>query len=193
MTFFTSLFKILRAACFIYSIFLLLFCLDYNSRKKKTGGDPEPDGLDFLFYNNYKSKIRLAIILILGILSFPPVFQNFQSTNIGSFLEEEVYEERYYVYIREDNSKAKSYKVKADIKRDYLDSSTDGFFCDETFALEETGYFVEKVYWGNGGYLSFCIDDLDDSTARIYPGKETKVIDKNENEYYVTLTKEKAN
>lgn len=194
MAAFTTLFKILRAICFIYSVFLLLFCLDYNSRKKKKGSDPEPNAFDFLFYKNYKSKVRLIIFIILGILCFPPVFQNLQNTNIGSILEEEVYEECYYVYIREDNTRAKSYRVKADIKRGYLGSSTEGFFCDESFALKSNGYFVERIYWGNGGSLSFYADeyDLDFSPARIYPGRETKVLDKNDDKYYVTLTLEKA-
>ena len=58
-----------------------------------------------------------------------------------------------------------------------------------------TGYFLEKVYWGNGGYLTFYDEEnyLNTlSSIRLYPNKETKVIDYHNKVYYVTLTTEKA-
>lgn len=90
--------------------------------------------------------------------------------------------------------RSKSYRCKADIYRgDYgYPAYTDEG--EETFIIQGNGYFLEKVYWDNGGYLTFTDDDFDESIslARIYPGKEALVTDYNDEEYYVTLTTEKV-
>lgn len=64
---------------------------------------------------------------------------------------------------------------------------------EETFAVQGKGYFLEKVYWDNGGYLTFIDNDIIENTSsvRIYPGEETSVKDCKGNDYYVTLTTER--
>ena len=156
------------------------------------------------FHKKPKRMILCEILLVIGILLLPPVFNLYANTDIGSILEKASYEECYYVYVREDMNEAKAYKLKADIvKGDYGYSSyTDEG--EETIVIQGNGYFLEKVYWGNGGYLTF-LDESDllggDSfggiwllspSSRVYPNREVSVTDKQDKTYYVTLTKEKA-
>lgn len=107
------------------------------------------------------------IVFVLGILSlFCPPLGN---TSIGSPFERSSYTEQYYVYIRENSKQAISYKVKADIQNiDY-------------------NYFIKKIYWNNGGYLSFT-----DYYNTIYPGEESKCYAIKDDKYYILLTKEKV-
>lgn len=131
------------------------------------------------FRKKPKRMILCEILLVVGILLSPPVFNLYANTDIGSILEKESYKESYYVYIREDMNEAKAYKLKADIvKRTYK---------------FEPHYYLEKVYWGNGGYLTYFVQGgrVKDS-AQVYPGIEASVTDKQDKTYYVTLTKEKA-
>lgn len=146
------------------------------------------------FFSKKKGILMCEIILVLGVLSSPFVFRHFENSNIGSFLEKESYSEQYYVYIRNNNKQSKSYRCKADIyKGDYgYPSYTDEG--EETFIIQGNGYFLEKVYWSNGGYLTFTNDNWLETTssARVYPGKEVLVKDYHDIEYYVTLTTEKV-
>lgn len=146
------------------------------------------------FFSKKKGVLLCEILLVLGVLSWPFVFRHFENTNIGSFLEKETYREQYYVYIRNNDQQSKSYRCKADIYRGcygYPSYTDEG---EETFVMQGNGYFLEKVYWNNGGYLTFTNNELPEiiSSARIYPGKETLVTDYHDDEYYVTLTTEKV-
>lgn len=175
-----------------FSLFLNCFYVYYLFKGKKDGSTLTSYVGNF--FSKKKGILLCEIILVLGILSSPFVFRHFENTNIGSFLEKETYKEQYYVYIRNNNKQAKSYRCKADIYRGsygYPSYTDEG---EETFIIQGNGYFLGKVYWDNGGYLTFVDDDWleDTSSTRIYPGKEVLVIDYHDNEYYVTLTTEKA-
>lgn len=182
---------LLRIASF-YALFLNCFYAYYLLKGKKSGKTL----IDYVgnFFSQKKGILLCEILFVLGILSSPFVFQHFENTNIGSFLEKESYREQYYVYVRSNNKQSKSYRCKADIYRGrygYPSYTDEG---EETFVIQGEGYFLEKVYWNNGGYLTFTDDDWLEvtSSARIYPGKEVSVKDYHDNEYYVTLTTEKV-
>lgn len=190
-----SLFKAVRMFLFIISfyvafveIFYILYIFKWQKQEKSL------ESFVGKFFSKKKVVILCQVLLVIGILSSPFVFDKFQNTNIGSFLEKDSYEEQYYIYIRNSRKQSKSYRCKAKIyKGDYgYPSYTDDG--EETFVVQGNGYFLEKVYWNNGGYLTFVDDDLLEtaSSARIYPGKETSVTDYHDNEYYVTLTTEKV-
>lgn len=188
-----SLFKVVRMILCCASFYMLLvniFYLTYCVKRKKGRALESYVGK---FFAKKKGILLCEIILVLGVLSSPFVFRHFENTSIGSFLEKESYSEQYYVYIRNNNKQSKAYRCKADIyKGDYgYPSYTDEG--EETFIVQGNGYFLEKVYWGNGGYLTFIDDDWLETTspARVYPGKEVLVTDYHDNEYYVTLTTEK--
>ena len=185
--------RILLWCISFYAFFLNCFYVYYLLRGKKEG-NPLTSYVGN-FFSKKKGVLLCEILFVLGVLFSPSVFCHFENTNIGSFLEKESYCEQYYVHIRNNNKYSKSYRVKADIyKGDYgYPSYTDEG--EETFITQGNGYFLEKVYWDNGGYLTFTDDDWLETTssARIYPGKETLVTDYHDDEYYVTLTTEKVN
>lgn len=185
-----SVFKILRMIFYtiaFYILYLEILYTIYILKWRKEGKTLE--NCVGKFFSQKQVIILCQLLLIIGVLSSPFVFSKFQNTNIGSFLEKESYQEQYYVYLRKDSNKAKSYRLKADIIRgNYGYSSWDDG--NEIFVVQGNGYFLEKVYWGNGGYLTFE-DELESTSARIYPGRETQVIDVHDNKYYVTLTTQK--
>lgn len=147
------------------------------------------------FFARPATIILMEIVFVAGILSTDTVYSNFENTNIGSFFEKEQYEESYYVYIRTDKKLQKSYRVKADIIKGsygYFDYNDEG---KEIYVELGNGYFLKKIHWDNGGYITFLHeDDYPTCTyrARLYPGKETYVYDEYDEEYFVTLTTEKA-
>lgn len=190
-----SLFKTVRMFLCVVSFYMILveaLYVIYIIKWHKQGKSLE--SCVGKIFSKKKGIILCQILIVFGFLSSPFVFGKFQNTNIGSFLEKDTYCEQYYVYIRNNKKQSKSYRCKADICRgDYgYDSYTDEG--EETFIVQGNGYFLEKVYWNNGGYLKFTDDDWIDftSSARIYPGKETLVTDCYDNDYYVTLTTEKV-
>lgn len=175
-----------------YVLYLNCFYTHYLLKGKKS--DRALTSYVGSFFSKKNVILLCEILFVLGILSLPFVFQHFENTNIGSFLEKESYEEQYYVYIRSNPKQSKSYRCKADIYRGnygYPSYTDEG---EETFIIRGNGYFLEKVYWNNGGHLTFVDDDFLEitSSARIYPGKETLVTDCHDDEYYVTLTTEKV-
>ena len=194
MEYITSLFKTIRilfSSVSVYVILLDVFYLRYFFKGRHYGKSLTD------YVGNFFSKKNVIIlcqfVLILGIFFSPLVFSRFQNTNIGSFLEKDSYCEQYYVYIRDDATKQKSYRVKADIMRsDY------GYEDGEGFVVQGKGYFVLKVYWGNGGYLTFVSEDelgitgYPDRSVRVYPSSETRVYDYKHEDYYITLTTEKV-
>lgn len=188
-----SILLLCKYIVYVVAFFTLLWDLDlaYNYIRMRTSDPTRSMYRDYVkgfydrvdsFHKKPKRMILCEILLVIGILLLPPVFNLYANTDIGSILEKDSYEESYYVYVREDMNKAKAYKLKADIvKRDFVDDPY--IKC----------YYLEKVYWGNGGYLTFLDADggVEDS-ARVYPGIEVSVSDKQDKTYFVTLTKEKA-
>lgn len=139
--------------------------------------------------------VIIEVVFVLGVFFSKPIYSKLENTNIGSFFEKESYKECYYVYIRPNDKYQKSYRVKADIIKGsygYFDYNDDG---DEIYVSLGNGYFLEKIYWDNGGYITF-LNEGDYPTvvehARLYPGKENRVTDENDKEYFVTLTSEKV-
>lgn len=189
-----SLFKTIRIILPVLALLSVLvncFYLSYLFKGKKQ----EKHLTEYVgsFLSTKKGIVICETVLILGIICSPPVFSKIQNTNIGSLLEKEYYTEQYYVYVRPDKNSSKSYRLKADIVRgDYGYQSYDDNG-EETFVTQGNGYFVQKVYWNNGGYLVFDHYECYDSYgARVYPGKEAYCIDVKDEVYYITLTTEKV-
>jgi hypothetical protein len=59
------------------------------------------------------------------------------TTTVGSMWAKTNFDTQYWVYIQPDNADTKNYRVKGDISR------YDG------------EYSLNKVYWANGGYITF--------------------------------------
>ena len=153
------------------------------------------DCLGVPFFAKPMGALLCELVLIVGLLLSPQFFSRFENTDIGSLLEKDSYRESYYVYVRSDKNEAKAYRLKADIRKGNYGHPD---FTDEgewTFRVEGNGYFLEKVYWGNGGYLTF-LDEYETpdggSSARVYPDRETRVSDYKDVTYYVTLTRDKV-
>lgn len=190
-----KLFKAFRIAMYGMAFYMILMngCYIHYIFKGKKQGKTLAEYVG-KFFSKKRGVILCEIILLLGIIFYPPIFERLGNTNIGSFFEKESYEEQYFVYIRESGNKSKSYKVKADIlKSNYGHPSweDDG---EETYDIHGNGYFIKKVYWSNGGYLNF--EDYDHwgypTENQIYPGKETLCYDSNDDGYYIFLTNEKV-
>ena len=196
MSLFQSVRILFRLASFV--IVLVNIYWLYHIVSIKWHGEKIGDYAGNIFPKNNKIILACEAVMLLGFICSPRIFSKFENTNIGSFLEKEVYEEQYYVYIRRDAEKSKSYKVKAVIiKRNYGHPLTtdDG---DWTFKVDGNGYFLKKIYWDNGGYLTFLDDDdvcelESNSPARLYPFKEKMCEDKKDDLYYIYLSAEKVN
>lgn len=159
----------------IYDIAYIKYFVSF--KKYKQPGETFGEFCGETFNKKKKKKIILCqVILLIGIFFSPFVFPHFQNTDIGSLLEKDVYNEQYYVYLRKDRTKAKSYRLKADIYKSYV-------------SLSENIYFLETIYWGNGGYIDFDPSE----SSRIYPNREATVYDCEDERYYVVLTTEKVN
>ena len=189
-----SAIRVLTSVASIIAIFLNCFYLYYLFKGKKDGKTlTQYVGK---FFSKKSGIILCEIVMVCGILLSPPIYSNFENTTIGSFFEKETYSEKYYVYIRRDNSNAKAYKVKADIlKSDYgYPTYTDEG--EETVAIQGNGYFIKKIYWESGGYITFMdeYEELYDgiNSTRIYPNRETSCEDVKGDTYYIMLTQEKA-
>lgn len=197
--YFMSLFQTVRILFRIVALVIILVNIYwlYHIAVIKWHGETIDEYVGDIFPKNKKIILVFEVVMLLGFICSPRIFSKFENTNIGSFLESESYEEQYYVYIRRDTGKSKSYKVKADIiKGNYGHPLTtdDG---DWTFTVDGNGYFLKKIYWDNGGYLTFLDDDeiyeLDsNSSARLYPLKEETCEDKKDDVYYIYLTTEKV-
>lgn len=120
--------------------------------------------------NTKKEKILvygMSFLISVGYLTM----KDYWGTNtIGSFFSRNEFEAQYYVNIFPENSKAKNYRLVADIHQ--YDSGI---------------IFLKKVYWPNGGYSTF--DDLGDGLNFEY---ETRWIDNNEKVWRVELTRDKV-
>lgn len=188
LSYLISLFKTLKILIWgisFYMVLLNIMYLRYLLQGRKFGRSLEEYAGKF--FSTKRGIVLAESIIALSIILSPPVFSHFENTNIGSFLEKDTYSERYYVFVRNDSAKAKSYRVKADIIRSSYSSSS---------YVDVNGYLLKKLYWPNGGYLIFIDEDdlySNASNAEISPLEEAYCEDIEGNGYYVTLTLEKAN
>ena len=69
------------------------------------------------------------------------------TTTVGSMWAKNNFDTQYYVFIQPENATSKNYRVKGDISR------TDG------------EYSLNKIYWENGGYLTFTDCKLEENNG----------------------------
>lgn len=83
--------------------------------------------------------------------------------HIGNFFEKANYDAGYFVYVSDNPDSTKYYRLKADIRKGV------------------DNYYLLKVYWPNGGSLSF-------EEARLFVNKASYLTDDNDREWIVELT-----
>lgn len=97
--------------------------------------------------NNLRITYRAVGFTLLGLfllwLSWG-LFLNqwLGSTTAGSMWAKNNFDTQYWVYIQPQNANSKNYRVKGDISR------------------QDGVYYLQKIYWDNGGYLTFTDCDL---------------------------------
>jgi hypothetical protein len=90
--------------------------------------------------------IIVFVLFSIFALTKPFISKHWGVKEIGHFYEAPMpYTTKYYVYLFEENNKAKNYKLTADIT---VDRESDG-------DLGWTTINLEKVYFSNGGFLYF--------------------------------------
>lgn len=155
-------------------------------------------GIVFLYRLIRRRTIRKRLFyivwLLFFLLSIPyiPVLFGHQTTQIGTFYEARTYKAKYNVILSRESSNVsnrKLYTLPAEIERKY-----DYTGYDEHGDYYELNYHVNYIYFPNGGYLSFDYDYAYDepSCSLVAVNRETIVTDSHDDEYYVTLTAEKA-
>lgn len=185
MRFLMDLFEV-AFYCFLASAIYMVFSLIKNKKLMHTSS----------FY------IAFLCFILLSIPYLPKLF-GYETTQIGDFYEADFYTETYTVIMSREPEWVygrKEYTLPAEIERweDYM-YTTD---IDEDYYGNQYGgrdisslnYHISYLYFPNGGYLSFEYDRAydDPELTIVIPNKETKVTDYKGNEYYITLTKEKA-
>ena len=126
---------------------------------------------------NKKANFIIIVIFLIGVAYLPFCLFNCGNTTFGSIFEKKHYTEDFYVFITDDTSNSKRYKVRATIEK-------------TSPSITENLYFLKTVYWNNGGYISFA--DSGYLGEPVLPNKETCVTDNYDRDYYVTLTTEKV-
>jgi preprotein translocase subunit SecE len=123
---------------------------------------------DFFKLNGLKQLIAITVI----VLSLIPIYKYFYGNEvIGSFLEKtKPYEVQYYVNLFEDTKVTKNYRLKADI------------------TVQDRNIELEKVYWPNGGYLTFYTNENDSLEFN----KKIYCVDSKGTIYYIELTNQKV-
>lgn len=91
---------------------------------------------------NLRISYKAVGFTLLGLFLFWIVWSLFLnqwlgSTTVGSVWAKTNFNTQYWVYLQPNNATSKNYRVKGDITR------LDGI------------YFLSKIYWDNGGYLTF--------------------------------------
>jgi hypothetical protein len=121
--------------------------------------------------------VLIGIILVFGYLV--GIKQYWGNTTIGSFFEKDIYTTQYYVNLFVNKDNVKSYRVKADIRADYIEYVDD----------KQRVYWIEKAYFNNGGYLTFY-NEIENSNyhTSLEFNKKVSVIDDNGKEWFVELT-----
>ena len=155
-----------------------------------------------LLFDKHLIKRKLFYIVWVSVLllSIPqmPVLFGYETTQIGDFYEAKEYTEKYYVLMSrqpQEKENRKVYTLPADIERSleyyYTEDVYEDYYLQEHggYDVYSQGYYIRKLHFPNGGYLTF--DNMDDSLILV--GIETEVIDYHEDTYYITLTSEKVN
>ena len=155
------------------------------------------------FYKGRNFLITLSISFLLAIPHIP-VLCGYETTNIGDFYEAREYTAKYYVIMSREpdiNVDRKAYTLPAEIER-RLDEgvetfhSTTYYLDGETYeqGVDALNYHINYLYFPNGGYLTFNYDEAYENPeySILLLDKETKVTDYHGDEYYITLTKKKA-
>lgn len=132
-----------------------------------------------LFSNISKVDIIFLVICFTCLLLSIIPSTSLGSTTIGSLFEKEEYEEKYYVYMYPEKSQSENYKLEADIISKMTSRGDDN----------ERGYFIEKVYFPNGGYITFY-NSIGWESLRI--GEKIRTLDDKEKYWDIELTKEKV-
>ena len=139
MSLFQTVRILFRLAAFV--IILINIYWLYHIVVIKWHGETIDEYVGDIFPKNNKIILISEVVMLLGFISSPQIFSNFENTNIGSFFEKESYEEQYYVYIRRDTGKLKSYKVKADIIKENYGHPLTTDNGDWAFKVDGNGYF----------------------------------------------------
>lgn len=124
-----------------------------------------------------KANFLIIVVFLIGAAYLPFCLFNCGNTTFGSIIEKNHYTDDFYVFITDDNSSSKRYKVRATIEK-------------TSPSITESAYFLKIVYWNNGGYISFS--DSSYLGEQVFPNEETIVTDHDDKDYYVTLTTEKV-
>ncbi len=172
--------------CFVISIINIVYSWIKN---KKLAFKPS-------FY------VYLLLFFLFSIPYLPRLF-GYKTTQIGNLYEASAYTETYLVTMSrkpEDEEPRKEYTLPAQIYRqsdyDHTTRIRDNFYGEQTGGhdIYSLNYHIRYLYFPDGGFLSFDYDEAYDNPhlTIIIPNKETKVIDYKGDEYYITLTKEKA-
>ena len=148
-----------------------------------------------IFKRVIKGKVFYVAWLLFFVLSIPhiPVLYGYETTQIGDFYEAREYKEKYFVVMSrkpEDIEDRKQYTLPAEIERRLTYEGSD----DNGNDFYSLNYHINYLYFPNGGYLSFDYDYAYEEAGRtsVKVNKETEVVDYHGDEYYITLTKEKA-
>lgn len=153
---------------------------------------------------NFKFSFYIWFLcFFLFSIPYLPRLFGYKTTQIGNLYEASAYTESYLVIMSrkpEDEKPRKEYTLPAQIYRqsdyDHTTRIRDNFYGEQTGGrdIHSLNYHIRYLYFSDGGFLSFDYDEAYDNPdlTIIIPNKETKVIDYKGDEYYITLTKEKA-
>ncbi len=131
------------------------------------------DESKYLLVKNRTASVITTIVFLLGIFYSPIAFFNCGTYDFHNIFEKSSYTEDFYVYVGNRQNATKQYKVKAAIRK-----ISDNF---------ESRYYIKKLYWANGGYISFS------DGQRVYPYFSTDVEHyDSDTTYYVMLTNERV-
>lgn len=112
--------------------------------------------------------IKIILLCFTAVMVYGNIHLISPRTQIGGIGEERDYYAQYVVEVSRNHTTF--YKLPADIHREY--------------EVSNSKYFLDKVYWPNGGWLYFGDDTL------ISPEKEYELEAQDGEVFYVTLTKE---
>lgn len=144
-------------------------CDHYTETIVSTMEDKEDKFIEITSGIRIKTSIVVKTIFwvfILFIVGF--TYKNYFGNNtIGSWLEKPEHSTQYWVYVQLDNVESKNYRVKADIER------------------SEGNYFMNTVYWPNGGHSNF--DDCNITSLTVSVNNDERCSDNESQRYNIRL------
>lgn len=104
----------------------------------------------------------VVVLVLVFLLVFGIIRSRFGNYKIGHWFEKRgAYTTQYWVYLEPDSKSTKNYRVKGDIRKELLGSE------------EGWGYYLETVYWNNGGTSYFdCELESAESISGTYCGND---------------------